>query len=97
MGKEIEPNLGYQLAQKLREIKRRKSEHKDAMELLNAEVDGLMEAIESAQTAFEFAVTTSEHPLHQGLATVADQLNAGAMDRGGMTMRATVHRGGHEA
>ena len=97
MAKEIEPNLGYQLAQKLRESKRRKTEHKDAMELLNIEVEGLMEAIESAKTEFEFAVTTSKPPLHQVIATVADQVNAGAMDRGGMTMRATVHRGGHEA
>ena len=89
-----EPNLGYQLAQKLREIKRRKSEHKDAMELLNAEVEGLIEAIESAQTAFDFAVTKREHHMHQVLATVADQVNVGILDTADTTVRATVHRGG---
>ena len=94
MAKEIEPNLGYQLAQKLREIKRRKTEHKDAMELLNAEVEGLMTRIESAQTAFDFAVTQSEHPIHQVLAIVADEVNAGARDEGNTQVRATVHRGG---
>ena len=93
---EHEPNLGYQLAQKLREIKRRKSEHKDAMELLNAEVEGLMERIESAQTAFDFALGKSEHPIHQVLAIVADQVNAGALDQGETQVRATVHRGGRE-
>ena len=90
---EHEPNLGYQLAQKLREIKRRKNEHKDAMELLNAEVEGLMKAIESAQTAFEFAVTMGEDPIHQVLAIVADEVNAGGLDTADTQVRATVHRG----
>ena len=93
---EHEPNLGYQLAQKLREIKRRKSEHKDAMELLNIEVESLIERIESAQTAFDFAVTQSEHPIHQVLAIVADEVNAGALDQGNTQVRATVHRGGRD-
>ena len=84
------PNLGYQLAQKLREIKRRKSEHKDAMDLLNTEVEGLMTRIESAQTAFDFAVTQNEHPV---LAIIADEVNTGALNEGFTQVRATVHRG----
>ena len=93
---ETEPNLGYQLAQKLREIKRRKSEHKDAMELLNAEVEGLMKRIESAQTAFDFALGKSEHPIHQVLAIVADEVNAGGLDTADTQVRATVRRGGRD-
>ena len=94
---EHEPNLGYQLAQKLREIKRRKSEHKDAMELLNVEVESLIERIESAQTAFDFALGKSERRIDQVLTMMADQVNAGVLDERTTQVRATVHRGGREA